>query len=151
MKSTSLLAAAAAFLTAVSTAAAFPPSPIDPPTALLDSRYEHHAGRRPRGIKAHAHSGSSTIGNTTFDQQLDHSDFSKGTFGQRYWWDAQYYKGPGSPIFVFNPGETDAEDMVGYLDNDTIPGLYAQMFGGAVIVIEREFKLFPRIHLRQLT
>lgn len=96
------------------------------------------------GVKAQAHPNPENVGNGTFDQLLDHSDPSKGTFQQRYWWDASNWKGPGSPVFLFNPGETAADDFLGYLSNGTIPGLYAQLFEGAAILIERQFA--PRIH-----
>ena len=42
---------------------------------------------------------------------------------------------------MFQPGEFHAEFYVGYLTNQTVSGLYAQEFGGAVIVLEREYEL----------
>ncbi|KAK8022241.1 hypothetical protein PG993_013008 [Apiospora rasikravindrae] len=50
-----------------------------------------------------------TNGWGTFDQQLDHSDPSKGTFEQRFWYGTQYWKGPGSPIILTTPGEQAAD------------------------------------------
>lgn len=35
---------------------------------------------------------------TTFEQLIDHDDPSLGTFSQRYWWNAEFYTGPGSPV-----------------------------------------------------
>lgn len=35
---------------------------------------------------------------TTFEQLIDHDDPSLGTFLQRYWWNAEFYAGPGSPV-----------------------------------------------------
>ena len=32
------------------------------------------------------------VGNATFDQLLDHNDPSKGTFPQRFWWNAEFYE-----------------------------------------------------------
>jgi hypothetical protein len=93
--------------------------------------------KRSRGIKQHAHPNPDLISNGTFDQLLDHKDPGKGTFNQRYWWDATHYKGPGSPIFLFNVGETAADKFTGYLEEGTISGKYAEVFDGAVIVIER--------------
>ncbi|KAI0404413.1 serine carboxypeptidase S28 [Xylaria palmicola] len=78
------------------------------------------------------------MGNGTFDQLLDHNDPEKGTFKQRYWWNAEYYKENG-PIFLFNPGENDASYSIGYLENDTLPGYYAQQFDGAVILLEHRY------------
>jgi hypothetical protein len=93
--------------------------------------------RRSRGIKQHAHPSPDLISNGTFDQLLDHKDPGKGTFKQRYWWDATHYKGPGSPVFLLNVGEWPADKFVGYLEEGTISGKYAEVFDGAVIVIER--------------
>jgi hypothetical protein len=39
-----------------------------------------------------------TTGNTTFTQLLDHDDPSKGTFQQKFWWNSQFWAGPGSPV-----------------------------------------------------
>src|SRR3569833_3605786 len=64
------------------------------------------------GIKSQVHPNLDIIGNGTFQQLLDHKDPSKGTFKQRFWWDAQNWKGPGSPIFLMNAGEEDADGYV---------------------------------------
>lgn len=93
--------------------------------------------RKAGGVKQHNHPNPELVSNGTFDQLIDHNDPSKGTFKQRYWWDGSNWKGPGSPIFIFNPGEEAADGFTGYLDNGTMPGLYAQEFDGAVILIER--------------
>jgi len=42
-----------------------------------------------------------------FDQPIDHSDLSKGTFSQRYWVDTQYFTGKG-PVFICVGGEGPA-------------------------------------------
>ena len=81
---------------------------------------------------------SSLTGNSTFAQILDHNDLSKGTFSQRFWWNAEYWAGPGSPVVLFTPGEIAADNYGGYLTNQTITGLYAQEIKGAVIMVERE-------------
>lgn len=39
-----------------------------------------------------------TTGDGYFEQLLDHDDPSKGTFKQHYWWNSQWYAGPGSPV-----------------------------------------------------
>lgn len=39
-----------------------------------------------------------TTGEGYYVQQLDHKDPSKGTFNQHYWWNSQYWGGPGSPV-----------------------------------------------------
>lgn len=33
-----------------------------------------------------------TLGGGYFDQLLDHDDPSKGTFKQRYWWNAEFFE-----------------------------------------------------------
>lgn len=38
-------------------------------------------------------------GNATFEQLIDHSNPSLGTFWQQYWWDTTFWKGPGSPVW----------------------------------------------------
>lgn len=99
-------------------------------------------GRRPKGIKGHNHPNINRVGNATFEQMIDHRDpENDNKFPQRYWYDAASWHGEGSPIFLFNPGETDAEDMVGYLSNETLPGMLADLYGGAVVVLERGYFL----------
>ena len=39
-----------------------------------------------------------TTGDGYFEQLLDHDDPSKGTFKQKYWWNSEFYAGPGSPV-----------------------------------------------------
>ncbi|KIH88912.1 hypothetical protein SPBR_07986 [Sporothrix brasiliensis 5110] len=95
---------------------------------------------KPPGIQAYDHPDpNADIIDGVFDQPIDHYDLSKGTFSNRFWFSTKYWKGPGSPVFLFMPGESDASQYLGYLDNSTIPGLYAEFFGGLVIVIERMF------------
>jgi hypothetical protein len=43
---------------------------------------------------------SNITGNAFFTQWLDHDDHSKGTFQQKFWWNAQYWAGPGSPVRI---------------------------------------------------
>lgn len=43
--------------------------------------------------------GASTVnGTSTFQQYIDHNNPGLGTFSQKFWWNAQYWKGPGSPV-----------------------------------------------------
>ncbi|KAI1198091.1 serine carboxypeptidase S28 [Nemania serpens] len=79
-----------------------------------------------------------TLGGGYFDQLLDHDDPSKGTFKQRYWWNAEFFE-EGGPIFLFNPGEMSAGGATGYLQNITLPGYYAQQLKGAVILLEHRY------------
>lgn len=108
--------------------------------AAITARDIHMKGKK-FGIKTASVDDLDLVGNATFSQNVDHLDPSLGTFEQRYWWDGSHYKA-GGPVFVFNPGEADAGNMVGYTSNTTIPGRYAQEFNGAAIVIERKF--YPR-------
>ncbi|KAH8694319.1 putative serine peptidase [Talaromyces proteolyticus] len=74
------------------------------------------------------------LGSSFFTQLLDHDHPELGTFSQRWWWNDQYWKGPGSPI-----GESDASKNTGYLTNETLSGLYAQEMGGAVLMLEHRY------------
>lgn len=78
--------------------------------------------------------------NTTyyFNQLIDHNNPSKGTFQQRYWHTAEYYK-PGGPIILMNAGEVNAAPYYGYVTNGSINGVIAQKYGGSAIVLEHRF------------
>jgi hypothetical protein len=39
-----------------------------------------------------------TKGSGFFDQLLDHNNPSKGTFKQKFWWNIEFWDGPGSPV-----------------------------------------------------
>ena len=39
-----------------------------------------------------------TTGSAFFTQWLDHNDYGKGTFQQKFWWNSEYWAGPGSPV-----------------------------------------------------
>ncbi|CZR60321.1 related to serine protease [Phialocephala subalpina] len=82
---------------------------------------------------------TSSVQAATFDQLIDHSNPSLGTFKQRYWYSTQYWNGTGSPVIVFNPGEEAADDFTGYLGTATLTGQYAEAVGGAGIVIEHRY------------
>jgi hypothetical protein len=66
------------------------------------------AGRRPGMLAPPVDAGdefaiqaagaSSTTGSAFFTQILDHDNPSKGTFQQKFWYNSQYWKGPGSPV-----------------------------------------------------
>ena len=45
-----------------------------------------------------AAASNATYGQSTFEQLLDHSDPSLGTFSQSYWWNSEWWDGPGSPV-----------------------------------------------------
>ncbi|KAH8671658.1 serine carboxypeptidase S28 [Xylariales sp. PMI_506] len=78
-------------------------------------------------------------GNATFEQPIDHTNPSLGTFSQYYWWNATYWKGPGSPVILLTPGEDAAALYTAYLTEKAITGTYAKEVGGAVILIEHRY------------
>ncbi|KAK5107466.1 hypothetical protein LTR62_001264 [Meristemomyces frigidus] len=80
-----------------------------------------------------------TMGNTTFTQLLDHNNPSAGTFQQWFMYDTTYYKGPGSPIILFTPGEVNASAYTSYLTTSRTTGVLAEKVGAAVIVIEHRY------------
>ncbi|MCJ1433440.1 hypothetical protein MMC27_002800 [Xylographa pallens] len=78
-------------------------------------------------------------GSAFFEQLLDHDHPELGTFSQKYWYNSQYWAGPGSPVVLFTPGEVAAAGYTGYLTNETITGLYAEAIGGAVVLLEHRY------------
>ncbi|KAK2023603.1 serine carboxypeptidase S28 [Colletotrichum zoysiae] len=72
----------------------------------------------------------------TFEQLIDHSAPELGTFEQRFWWNTTFWRGPGSPIVLFTPGEVAAEGYTGYLTDRALTGAIAKEIGGAIIMIE---------------
>ncbi|TFK90871.1 peptidase S28 [Polyporus arcularius HHB13444] len=78
--------------------------------------------------------------NTTyyFDQLIDHSNPSLGTFKQRFWHTAEFYE-KGGPIILMTPGEANAAPYTGYLTNRTINGQIAQAHNGSAIVVEHRY------------
>ncbi|KAG9235889.1 putative serine protease K12H4.7 [Amylocarpus encephaloides] len=82
---------------------------------------------------------SDNMGAALFDQLLDHNDPSKGTFRQKFWWNTEFWGGPGSPVVMFTPGEIAAANYGAYLTNATITGLYAQEINGAVVMVEHRY------------
>lgn len=81
-----------------------------------------------------------TNGWGTFDQLIDHSNPSLGTFKQRYWYGTEFWKGPGSPIFLVDPGEQAADGFNRtYTTTQRLAGLFAKTMGGAVIVLEHRY------------
>jgi hypothetical protein len=76
----------------------------------------------------------------TFDQLLDHSDPSLGTFRQRYWYGTEFWKGPGSPVIVVSAGEQSAEGFnLSYFSTKRLSGVFGEIFGGAVILLEHRY------------
>ncbi|KAI6245863.1 putative extracellular serine carboxypeptidase [Erysiphe necator] len=78
-------------------------------------------------------------GTAFFQQILDHNDPSKGTFQMQYWWNAEFWAGPGSPIVFFTPGESAADEYTGYLTDHALTGLFAKEIQGAVVMVEHRY------------
>ncbi|RAO73404.1 uncharacterized protein BHQ10_009416 [Talaromyces amestolkiae] len=95
--------------------------------------------KAPRAPAAAAAAEDSQYATGYFDQLLDHDKPELGTFKQRYFWSTEYWKGPGSPVVVFQPGEESAEGFEGYLFNVTLTGVYAQEIGAAGLILEHRF------------
>nr|POE51727.1 putative extracellular serine carboxypeptidase [Quercus suber] len=79
------------------------------------------------------------LGNTTFTQLIDHDDPSLGTFEQFYYYSSEYWKGPGSPVILFTPGEINATGYQSYLTINRTTGVLAQKIGAAVICLEHRY------------
>lgn len=75
----------------------------------------------------------------TFDQYIDHDKQELGTFKQRYWYNAEFYAGPGAPIVLTAPGEFAADGYEWYTTNYTLSGAFAQELKGAGVIMEHRF------------
>ncbi|EAA29065.1 hypothetical protein GE21DRAFT_9703 [Neurospora crassa] len=81
-----------------------------------------------------------TSGYGTFDQLIDHNTPELGTFKQRFWYGFQYWKGPGSPIILVNPGEQAADGFnKSYLSDQRLAGWMAKDMGAAVVIMEHRY------------
>ncbi|KAI8145786.1 peptidase S28 [Fennellomyces sp. T-0311] len=69
-----------------------------------------------------------------FDQPVNHSDTSSGTFKHRYWANSDWFQS-GGPVILYNAGEADATDRAKYVTNSSIAQL-AHQLNGIVIVME---------------
>jgi hypothetical protein len=102
----------------------------------------HHAGMQVGPIDEDTVPifSNGTAGWGTFDQLIDHSNPGLGTFSQRYWYGAQYWKGPGSPIIFVNPGEQAADGFNrSYTGKQRLTGLMAEKMGAAVVIMEHRY------------
>ena len=79
------------------------------------------------------------MGNGTFTQLIDHNNPDLGTFEQFYMYDAKHWKGPGSPVVLFTPGEVNATGYDSYLTTDRTTGVVAKEIGAATIVLEHRY------------
>ncbi|KAH8671712.1 serine carboxypeptidase S28 [Xylariales sp. PMI_506] len=79
------------------------------------------------------------VGTGTFTQPIDHNNPDKGYFSTAFWYNATNWKGPGSPIVVFTPGEEAADLYTGYLTERALTGMVAAAVDGAVLLIEHRY------------
>ncbi|KYK60712.1 hypothetical protein DCS_01850 [Drechmeria coniospora] len=112
--------------------------------ATVYSAYKHSrwASRSPthfdnRHVKRG--NGKQAVYAGTFDQFIDHKNHSRGTFQQRYWWNADHYGGDGSPIVLVAPSIIDGEAYASVTTNISLPGQIAQEIHGAVVFLEHRF------------
>lgn len=76
----------------------------------------------------------------TFDQLIDHANPALGTFQQRYWYGTEYWKGPGSPIYLVTPGEQAGTGFnKTWTTSARLSGLMANQTGGAVVILEHRY------------
>ncbi|KAI0650408.1 peptidase S28 [Trametes meyenii] len=129
-----------------------------------DGRVHANIARRPSVPAVPAPEGGPVVSrngtqlppyNTTyyFDQLIDHTNPSLGTFKQRYWHTYEFYE-KGGPIVLNTPGEANAAPYTGYLTNRTIDGQLAQELNGAAIVLEHRYyglsNPFPDLSVKSL-
>ena len=128
---TSLLASAAL---AALTQAQWNPLDRGFPTSQRTGRVWHQPGR-----DLSVSVSSDTTGNSTFPQLIDHSNPDLGTFEQFYYYDYRHWKGPGSPVVFFTPGEINVTGYDSYLTTDRTTGVLAKEIGAATIVMEHRY------------
>jgi hypothetical protein len=109
----------------------------------LVSAYSHQHG--PNVINRWMHAANPDdivrveVGNGTYDQLIDHDNPDLGTFQQFYYWSNQYWKGPGSPVILFTPGEANVTGYQSYMGLNRTTGVLAQELGAAVVVLEHRY------------
>ncbi|KIO21857.1 hypothetical protein M407DRAFT_217512 [Tulasnella calospora MUT 4182] len=74
-----------------------------------------------------------------FDQLIDHTNPSAGTFKQRYFFSDKYWKGDGSPIILQTPGETSADGWWAFLTEGVLQYKMMESLGAAGIVLEHRY------------
>ncbi|KAG8220180.1 putative extracellular serine carboxypeptidase S28 [Butyriboletus roseoflavus] len=74
-----------------------------------------------------------------FDQPVDHTDLSQGTFKQRYWINTRHYvPGSGGPVIVLDGGETSGGDRLPFLDTGIVE-ILTNATGGVGVVLEHRY------------
>ncbi|KFG79118.1 putative serine peptidase [Metarhizium anisopliae] len=98
-----------------------------------------HKYDRRSHIPARSNNGTAAPKAGLFDQLIDHNNPSLGTFKQRFWWSADSYGGPGSPIILEAPGEAAVDENLVNHSNETLTGLFAQTNKAAAITLEHRY------------
>lgn len=79
----------------------------EPQAIKLPAKVAAFAAQRPAQLEGEkANTTESKFGPFCFEQKVSHFDGDQGTFCQRYWLDAQYYR-EGGPVYILDGGETD--------------------------------------------
>lgn len=93
------------------------------------------------------HSDYSEFPEQFFEQPIDHTDLSQGTFKQRYWISTRHYvPGSGGPVIVLDGGETSGEDRLPFLDTGIVEILTNATGGVGVVLEHRYYGMYNTIH-----
>jgi hypothetical protein len=79
------------------------------------------------------------IRNSTFRQPIDHENHDIGSFEQWYWYNTEFWGGPGSPIILYMSGEQNASPAISMMTPATTVGILAQQIGAAVVLLEHRY------------
>ncbi|KAG5976032.1 hypothetical protein E4U55_007511 [Claviceps digitariae] len=120
-------AIASTLLLLVDPAQGFGPRPRAPPPPRVSVLENELASARGRG----------TVKGGTFRQLIDHSNPKLGTFSQRYWYNTEWYAGPGAPVVLVTPQEGEGWD--GFIKNFTQNGMFGKTNGAAVVTLEHRY------------
>ncbi|KAG8958166.1 Thymus-specific serine protease [Tulasnella sp. 419] len=74
-----------------------------------------------------------------FDQLIDHSDPSLGTFKQRYFFNQEFYLCQGSPVVIQNAGEQEADMFWTSLTGSSMMRALMQEIGAAGVIVEHRY------------
>lgn len=105
-----------------------PPAPYPPPEEVSDDV-----------LAALVDPAQLATGMAYFEQYIDHDNPALGTFNQTYWYNATFWKGTGSPVILFTPGEIPAAGYISYLTDQALTGVIAREVGGAVLLVEHRY------------
>lgn len=101
-------------------------------------QWQSHYADFEQGRRGHQHvpgrgaeEAMPATGNSTFKQLIDHNNPSLGTFDQFYYYSTEFWKGPGSPVVMFTPGEINVTGYNSYLSINRTTGVLAQELGAA--------------------